>query len=165
MSVDRQQAAAAGSGNGRDRASNPPSPDCACSRAAARAAARPDGSSSCPDPAARSSSPCRTAPNRAHRTGCAGSRRCCRCRARQRGHYFGCRRSRRAAAGSAVSHSDSIRPPGKPMVCIAFAGLRVRRYGPRAARPAISSESRETTWSTFSTRSMRNYAPNAHSNC
>ena len=65
--------------DGRDRASSRPRRDCACSRAAARAAARPGGSSSCPDPAARSSSPCRTPPNRPHRTGCAGSRRCCRC--------------------------------------------------------------------------------------
>ena len=83
------------------------------------------------------------------------------------GHnLFGCG----AAAGEQqqdqqVSHSDSIRPAGKPMVCIALPACGRAAMVRRAAGPAISSESRETTWSTFSTRSMRNYAPNAHSNC
>ena len=49
-----------------------------------------------------------------------------------------------------------------------FAACKQRRYGPLRRRnrrfPAASIE-RETTWSTFSTKSRRNSAPNARSNC
>jgi len=82
------------------------------------------------------------------------------------GHLFGCG----AAAGEQeqdrhVSHATSLRCPGKPKLCVAFAGREPRRYGPPRRRNGVSSEEREPAWSTFSMRSMRNYAPNARSNC
>ena len=57
-----------------------------------------------------------------------------------------CRLFRRNAAGEQqqdqhASHADSMRLSGKSMVCIAFAGLRVRRYGPPRRRSGNSSES------------------------
>ena len=106
--------AAAGSGNGGIAPAVRHGRDCACSRAAARAAARSGGSSSCPDPAARSSSPCRTPPNRARRTDCAGSRRCCRCRTRQQRArpVRACAAAGEQQQDQQVSHSDSIRPVG-----------------------------------------------------
>ena len=83
-----------------------------------------------------------------------------------------CRLFRRNAAGEQQqqdqrgSHSDSMRLPGKSMVCICVCGAAGASLW--SAAPAERQQRRivwEPTWSTYSTRSMRNYAPNAPSNC
>ena len=86
-----------------------PRRDCACSRAAARAAARPDGSSSCPDPAARSSSPCRTAPNRRIERTALDHGDAADAEQGSSGHCFGVAAAGEQQQDQQVSHSDSIR--------------------------------------------------------